>query len=188
MLELNFDPFPILTTERLILRRISLDDAEDLFVLRKNEDAMRYINKPLPKTVDEVIELINRMNEITERIQWAITLKTDKSFISAQTSLIGTIGYHRIEKEHYRAEVGYMIQPALWNKGITSEALAKVLDFGFNEMNLHSIEANINPSNEVSRKLLKKLNFIKEGYFKEDFFFDGKFWDSEIYSLLKKRN
>lgn len=178
MLELNFDPFPVFETDRLVLRKISMDDAEELFVLRTNQDAMRYINKPLPKSINEVKELINRMNEITERIQWAISLKDNPT-------LIGTIGYHRIEKEHYRAEVGYMILPKYWNKGITSEAMTKVLDFGFNEIGLHTIEANINPANEISQKLLKKFNFIKEGYFRESYFFDGTFLDSEIHSLVK---
>lgn len=178
MLELKFDPFPVLETERLVLRQLTLDDAPDLFALRTNEDAMKYINKPRPKEIAEIIALINRMNELTERIQWAITLKD-------QGKLFGTMGYHRVEKEHYRAEVGYMISPEYWGKGITSEALGKVLDYGFNGIGLHSIEANINPANEVSRKLLKKFNFVKEGYFKEDYYYDGIFLDSEIYSLLK---
>lgn len=179
MLELNFEPFPVLTTERLILRRISMEDAEELFMLRTNKEVMKYIGRPIPKAVEDVHELINNMNDNTVRIQWAIALKEKNKFI-------GTIGYHRIEKENYRAEVGYMIQYDYWNSGITSEALTRVLDFGFNEMNLHSIEANINPANDISRKVLKKFGFIKEGYFKENYFFDGKFFDTEIYSLMKK--
>src|SRR3954470_731092 len=103
MLEFNFsNPFPALETDRLMLRQVTLHDAEDMFSLRTNEDTMKYINKPKPKVVADVIELINRMNELTERIQWAITIKE-------QPKLIGTIGYHRVEKDHYRAEVGYMI-------------------------------------------------------------------------------
>ena len=179
MLELNFHPFPVLKTERLFLRKISIEDAQYLFELRTNDDAMKYINKPLPKSIEEIEALINRMNEITERIQWAIILKNDNKFI-------GTIGYHRVEKEHYRAEVGYMLHPEYWNTGLMSEALAGVIEFGFTDLNLHSIEANINPENDISRKLLKKFNFIKEGYFKEDYFYDGTFLDSEVYSLLKR--
>ena len=119
------------------------------------------------------------MNEITERIQWAIALKTENK-------IVGTIGYHRIEKEHYRAEVGYMLHPDYWNTGLMTEALKVIIDFGFDEMNLHSIEGNINPNNAVSRKILEKFGFVKEAYFKENYFFNGKFFDSEVYSLLKR--
>ena len=177
MLELNFEPFPILETGRLRLRKITLDDAPDIFVLRTNAEAMKYINKPRLNTIDDAIELINKMNEPV-RINWGITLKNENK-------VIGTIGYHRVEKEHYRAEIGYMLLPQFWNTGLMTEAITRVIDFGFNKMNLHSIEAIINPGNTVSRKLLQKFNFSKEAYFRENFFFDGKFLDSEVYSLVK---
>lgn len=178
MLELNFEPFPILETERMILKGVSMGDAEAMFELRSNPDAMKYIQKPLAKSIAEIHELINKMTDYSQRIQWAMTLKDGNKFI-------GTIGYHRIEKENYRAEIGYMLHPDYWNTGLMSEAIAKVIEYGFNKMKLHSIEAIINPANDVSRKTLKKFNFVKEGYYKENFFFDGKFYDSEIYSLLK---
>lgn len=177
MLELNFEPFPALETVRLKLRKISLDDAEDMFLLRTNKEAMKYIHKPKLNSIDDAKELIIKMND-PDRIQWGIALKTENTFI-------GTIGYHRIIKEHYRAEIGYMLHPDYWNTGMMSEALTAVIDFGLNKMNLHSIEAIINPGNSVSRMILKKYNFIKEAYFKENFFFEGKFLDSEVYSLLK---
>jgi ribosomal-protein-alanine N-acetyltransferase len=178
MVQLTFEPFPILETDRLILREISVKDVEDIYVLRTNEEAMKYINRPRLTSIDDAIELINKMNE-PDRVPWGITLKNE-------TKIIGTIGYHRIEKEHFRAEIGYMLDPVYWNTGLMSEAIAKVIEFGFNEMKLHSIEAIINPGNTVSRKILQKFNFVKEAYFKENFFFEGKFYDSEVYSLLKK--
>ncbi len=179
MLVLNFDPFPVLETKSMILRKVSIDDAEDMFLLRTNEDAMKYINKSLPKSMNEIHEMIARMNDNTMRIQWAMTLKADNK-------LIGTIGYHIIEKEHHRAEIGYMLHPSQWNKGLMSEAIQSVVDFGFNKLGLHSIEARINPANNASSKILQKHGFIKEGYFRESYLFEGKFYDSEIYGLLKK--
>ena len=180
MPEFNFDPFPVIETERLLLRKVSMDDAEDIFLLRTNEAAMKYINKPKLVSIDDAKELIKKMNE-PDRIQWGITLRKENK-------IIGTIGFHRIEKEHYRAEIGYMLHPDHWNTGIMSEAITKMIDHCFNKMQLHSIEAIINPDNDVSRKLLKKFGFIKEAYFKENFFFEGKFFDSEVYSLVKKVN
>ena len=179
MLELNLEPFPILETDRLALRKLSMEDAEELFHLRTNEDAMKYINKPRLKSIAEVQELITKMNDNSVRIQWAITLKKEDK-------IIGVIGFHRIEKEHYRAEIGYMLHPQYWNSGIMTEAITRVINYGFNDMKLHSMEAIINPANEVSRKILKNFKFIKEGYYKENYFFEGTFLDSEVYSLLKQ--
>ncbi len=179
MLVLNFNPFPILETKRMVLQRVSVDDAEDLFLLRTNEDAMKFINKALPKSIADIHELIAKMNDNSMRIQWAMALKTENK-------LIGTIGYHIIDKDHHRAELGYMLHPMQWNKGLMSEAIKAVIDFGFNELGLHSIEARINPANDASAKILMKHEFIKEGYFKESYLFEGTFFDSEIYGLLKK--
>ena len=180
MLELNFDPFPLLETERLLLRKVCLDDAEDMFLLRTNAQIMQYIHRARAASIEDAKELIKKMNE-PDRIQWGITLHNNDT-------LIGTIGYHSILKEHYRAEIGYMLHPGYWNKGLMSEAIAAVIDYGFNEMKLHSIEAIIDPANDVSRKTLQKFNFIKEAYFKENFFFVGNFLDSEVYSLLNGVN
>jgi ribosomal-protein-alanine N-acetyltransferase len=155
-----------------------MDDAEDILLLRSNDEAIKYIHKPKLKSVEEAIELIKIMNS-PDRIQWGITLKNENK-------VIGAIGYHRIIKENFRAEIGYMLYPDYWNTGIMTEAITKVIEYGFNEMKLHSIEAIINPANTVSRKILQKFNFSKEAYYKENFFFEGKFLDSEVYSLLKK--
>jgi [ribosomal protein S5]-alanine N-acetyltransferase len=182
MLELNFHPFPTIQTERLILRKITLEDAPEFFKARSAAESMKYIGKPLHKSVletEDLIKLILEGLEANTSVSWVISLKDNPKFI-------GNIGYHRIAKEHYRAEVGYMVLPEYWNKRIVKEALKAVLDFGFTKMNLHSIEAKINPHNIASRKLLTGAGFEKEAYFKEDYFFEGKFQDTEIYSLLNK--
>lgn len=181
MLQLNFNPFPTIETERSLLRRITTEDSEDFFYLRTNEEAMKYIDRPRPKSIKESNDLIVKMDDGIQQntaIGWGISLK-DKP------GLIGTISYHNIYTEHYRAEIGYMLSPAYWGTGIMSEAIKVVLDFGFNQMGLHSIEANVNPLNNVSKYLLKKFSFNQEAYFKQNYYFDGKFLDSEIYSLVK---
>ena len=177
MLELNFEPFPVIETERLMLRKISWNDAENIFALRADREVMKYIGRPIPKTVRDIEPLINAMNENTVRIQWGITLKENDG-------VIGTIGYHKIDTDNYRAEIGYLLGKDYWQTGLMSEAISSVIEYGFKQMQLHSIEAVITPGNEASRRLLKKFNFTKEGFFKENFFFEGKFWDSEVYSLL----
>ncbi len=182
MLQLNFPSFPILETERLILRPHALSDAETLFALRNNEDVMRFIHRERQKTVTEIEEFISNFNEGCKQGQhlaWVIALKENPN------QMIGSIGYWRTNLANYRAEIGYMLHPDYWRKGIISEALIKTIDFGFNEMKLHSIQANIDPENEASRQILIKHGFVKEAYFREDYYFQGEFLDSEIYSLLE---
>lgn len=182
MLTFNFDPFPTIETERLLLREVTLEDAPDFFTGRSDPKAMQYICKPLHKTVSETEDLIKQIKEnilANSAIAWAITLKEEGKFI-------GSISYHHIIPEHHRAEVGYMILPPYWKKGIASEALKAVLDHGFTKMKLHSIEAKIDPRNIDSANVLKKNNFVREAYYKEDYLYEGKFLDTEIYSLLTK--
>ncbi|RYG16933.1 MAG: N-acetyltransferase [Chitinophagaceae bacterium] len=183
MLTFNFNQFPIIHTERLLLREHSINDAGTLFKIRRNIDVMQYIHREQPQTIEEVETLITAINngfEQRQTIAWVICLKENPS------EMIGSIGYWRTNLANYRAEIGYMISPEYWRKGLVSEALRATVDFGFEEMNLHSIHGNIDPSNEASRRILVKHGFVKEGYFKEDHYFNGKFLDSEIYSLLKK--
>jgi len=180
MLEVNFDPFPVLETDRLILRRIVLDDAEDYFTLRNNVDAMKYVCKPLHATVDETKEKILRINEMinfNDGIGWAVCLKPGNQ-------MIGTVSFHKLIKKHYRAEVGYMLHPKLWGQGIITESVKTIIDFGFDQLKLHSIEAHIDPENKRSEEVLKKCGFIREAYFKENYYFNGKFLDTAVFSLI----
>jgi ribosomal-protein-alanine N-acetyltransferase len=181
MLNTDFTVFPILYTERLILKEITDKDASVLFEMRRDPEIMKYIDRPIPKSIDDIHELIQKMEIMKskgEGISWGIFKKENLEVN------IGNIGLYRIIAEHYRAEVGYMLNIGNYQQGIMFEAIQKVIEFGFTNMKLHSIEANINPENIASRKLLEKAGFIREAYFKENFYFNGKFTDSEIYSLL----
>lgn len=181
MLEVNFSPFPVIKTKRLLLRCIEMKDAPELLFLRGSDKTMQYIDREKLINVEEAEALIQKILdslETNEGIMWCITL------LDKPETLIGTIGHWRLIKQHYRAEVGYMLHPDHWNKGIMKEALLAVIDYGFNVMKLHSIEAHINPANVSSAALLERCGFIREAYFKEDFFFKGAFIDSAIYSLL----
>jgi ribosomal-protein-alanine N-acetyltransferase len=131
-------------------------------------------------TIQDALDLIKKMADSltnNDGISWAVTLKDDGK-------LIGTIGFWRMMKEHYRAEIGYMLHPQFQGKGIMQEAMTIVLDYGFNTMKLHSVEANVNPANTASIKFLERNRFQREAYFKENFYYGGKFLDSAIYSLL----
>ncbi|MES2454677.1 MAG: GNAT family N-acetyltransferase [Bacteroidota bacterium] len=181
MLNIEFKIQPILETERLILRQQTISDAAALFALRTNPQVMRYIDRNSPKDIREseaAIQAVNAGLSNGSSLIWAITLKTSPN------KMVGNVGFWRTDLFNHRAELGYMLLPDHWRNGILSEALASVLNFGFKEMGLHSICANINPDNNASRQLLIKHSFVKEAYFRQDYYFNGKFLDSEIYGLL----
>ena len=181
MLSPNFSPFPELITERLELKKITTDHAADLFDMRSHKEVMKYIDRPVAQSIDEasaLIKVITDRLESNDGITWGIFTK------EKPTKLIGTVGFWQMQKEHYRAEIGYMLHPSLQGKGFMQEAIAEVLHYGFSVMQLHSVEANVNPDNNASKKLLSKLGFVQEAYFKENYFANGRFVDSAIYSLL----
>lgn len=182
MITINFSPFQNLETERLLLRRVSVEDVHEVLALRGNPETMKYIPRPIIKTIEEAMEHINMINDKIDAnigINWAITLK-------GSTKLIGIIGHYRIQPENHRSEIGYMILPEYNGKGITTEAIKAVINYGFEQMQLHSIEAVIDPENSASEKVLQKNGFVKEAHILENELWEGKFWDTVIYSLLRR--
>src|SRR6185369_39553 len=156
-------------------------DKEDMFTMRSNPEWMHFIPRPLATTVNEAVELIDKMNtaiENKELINWGIALKETNV-------LIGMVGFVKIHKEHYRAEIGYLLNGNFHKKGIMHEAVQAVIAYGFTHMNLHSIEAIVNPENIRSANVLERNGFRKEAHFKENFFHRNVFEDTVMYGLLK---
>lgn len=185
MADPGFFPFPEITTDRLLLRRMSLSDAPRLFSLRADKTVMAYIDRELMKSQQEAETLLQQIDELYnkgEGLLWVITEQREPE------KLIGTIGYWHILKAHYRAELGYILDPAYWRKGIMTEAVQAIIPYAFGPMQMHSIEARINPDNQASAALLEKNGFVREAYYKEDYFFRGQFMDTAVYSLLVPRN
>jgi ribosomal-protein-alanine N-acetyltransferase len=181
MLKLRFQPFPELVTERLLLRQLNLADAPEIFFLRSDKKALQFVGREPAKSVKEAeayIKVINQNVKENEAILWGIALR------SKPGTIIGTICYWQMQKENYRTEIGYMLNPEYWQKGIMKEGLQKVLEYGFNSLKLHSIEARVHPDNKASVALLESAGFNKEGHFKEDFYFRGRFEDTLVYAKL----
>lgn len=180
MLVCNFTPFPVLTTSRLRLRPLFAADAPQLLRLRSDQQVMTYLDRPSMKSEEEALGMIERIQKDIDNndgVTWAIALKEDPV-------MIGTIGFWRISKENHRAEIGYMILPEFQGKGLMQEAMTAVINCGFNQYHFHSIEANVNPANAASIGILERNQFIREAYHRENYYYDGKFLDSAIYSLL----
>lgn len=115
MLELNFSPFPELRTERLLLRKLVKADGPQMLFLRSDDKVMQYIDREKTKHWKKQSFLLERLNaavDANESIMWAIAMANDPA------TLIGTICYWRMQLQHYRAEVGYVLHPGYWNRGI----------------------------------------------------------------------
>lgn len=176
-----FVDFPNFETKRLYFTEFVKGDAEELFKMRSDEKVLKYLDRDPHKSVKESELMIEKMISTynsKEGINWIIRGKDT-------LNIIGYIGYWRLVRENLRAEIGYAMKPEYWGNGYMKESLTKVIEFGFKEFCLHSIEANVNPDNAKSIKLLEKFGFKREAYFKEDYFYNGKFLDSAIYSLLE---
>ena len=176
-----FDIYPRLETERLLLEEITINDAQDLYEIRSDSKVMKYFDREMHKKIDDTLEMIEEIKKSFKEkngITWIMKEKDSKK-------VIGYLGFWRLIRDKVRGEIGYALKPAYWNKGFMKESLIKIIGFGFNEFGLHSIEANVNPENINSIKSLERIGFKKEAYFREDYFFQGKFLDSVIYSLLE---
>lgn len=181
MLQPNFNPFPEIKTARLELLALETAHAPDMFALRTNLQAMQYLGKPIPTSIDEIYPLLatikTAVNENTG-ITWGIKLQS-------KNAIIGTMGFHKIYTQHYRAEIGYMMLPEFWGNGYMSEVMEAVLKYAFETLKLHSIEAVVEPNNEKSIALLTKFGFVKEAHFRENFCLNGVFSDTAVYSLIR---
>jgi len=183
MLQINFKPFPELESTRLKLRKVNETDVKEVFILRSDAGVMKYIPRPLAKDFQDAlnhIEVINRGLAANQSINWAITEK-------GKDKLIGMICLVNLQLENYRTEIGYILNPQYQGKGIADEALKTVIDYAFNTLNFHSLEALIDPLNTASENLLKRNNFVKEAHFKEKTFYNGEFLDDVIYSLIRPK-
>jgi ribosomal-protein-alanine N-acetyltransferase len=161
-----FDKFPILETERLILREITADDVEGIIAMYGDTETM------------EIIEWCAQIFRDKSGLRWGITLK-------GNDNLIGTCGYHYWLPQHRRAEIGYDLARQYWRQGIMTEAARVMLQFGFERMNLYRIEADVTVGNDASAALLEKLNFKREGLWRHRVFARQQFWDLRQFGLLK---
>lgn len=180
---MNFNAFPVLTTGHLRLREIQPSDAEALFDYFSRDEVTEFFDLPTFKTLDEAHNLVKMWEEryaMKDTIRWAICLKKQPD------KLIGTCGFHNFATEHFRAEIGYELHPDFWQKGLMTEAISTIIQFGFTTLQLNRIEAFIDPANLVSRKLLGKVGLISEGVLHDYFFEKERFVDGEIFALLRK--
>ncbi|MGK4568311.1 GNAT family N-acetyltransferase [Flavobacterium sp. 3HN19-14] len=169
-----------LTTSRLLLKSITPDLIKEIFRHQSEKGIIAFFETDADG-YDRLKSMYEKGME-THRLSLFYFLIHDK--ISGK--VIGECGFHSWNKTHDRAELFYNLKnDSDKKKGLMTEALEAVLDFGFNELQLHRIEALIAAYNIPSVKLVQRYGFTKEGTMREDYIVDGKYENSECYSLLK---
>jgi [ribosomal protein S5]-alanine N-acetyltransferase len=155
MLNRTFTPFPILTTERLTLRQLVINDEQEIFTLRSDNEINKYLDRKRAKTIDDARSFIDKISENIHKndsVYWAITF-SDKNI------LIGTICLFGFSDENDKCEIGYELLTNFQGQGIMREALEKVIDYAFNTIKVKKIEAFFHRDNQRSIKLLEKFSF-----------------------------
>jgi [ribosomal protein S5]-alanine N-acetyltransferase len=181
MLQLNFLPFPIIRTERLVLRHVGPADLKQIHFLRSDSMVLSYINKTPSQSLEEsagFIEKINAQEKKGECITWGITRKDNPW-------LIGSICFWNIDPVRDRAEVGYSLHPAFHNQGLMNETLGKIVEYGFETMKLEAIEAYTNEKNLASRRLLEKNRFTRDAALELEKLGKEEPADATIYTLYR---
>ena len=180
----DFSYFPVLETERLRLRKLSDADADQILALYSDPEATRYlIIEPPCNTREDAIRMIDWMQSWFDNqaaARWGITLR------EGGDSVIGTIGFHYLERTHRRCDLGYDLLPIYWNRGYVTEAARAVVGWCFENLNLHRVQADCTAGNIGSERVLEKVGFTLEGIWRENTFEHGQFVSLKQYGLLRR--
>ncbi len=182
MTTFDFTSFPLLETDRLILRQLIANDAQAVFEIRNDYQVTKYNIGDAYNNIREAQTLIRNIqtefdNEKT--VRWGIVLKP-------QNKVVGMVGFNYWDQQDHRASIGFDLRQDHWRRGIMSEAVHEVLRFGFEDMRINRIEADASLYNVGSITLLRKVGFLQEGIQREQYYEDGNYHDLALFALLKR--
>ncbi|WP_156314025.1 GNAT family N-acetyltransferase [Lysinibacillus sp. ZYM-1] len=168
---------PILKTERLLLRPVTTQDIEAMFVYASRDSVARYVTWQAHTSIEDTkafVTLILSGYQQGNHLLWGIEYCG---------TLIGTIDFVTINDTHKFAEIGYVLSEDYWNKGITTEATKKLIDFGFKELNLVRIQARCFEENIGSQKVMEKSGMQFEGLLRKSMFVKEQYQNVKIYAI-----
>lgn len=169
-----------LDTDDLHLRPLDMSDDEGMYEILSDVQSMKYwSNKPV-NDIEEARQFLREDLESDANgnsLCWAITFK-------GQDQLIGKCILFNFSPKNYRAEIGFILNRKYWRRGLMRQALEALIDFAFNDLNLHRLEADTDTENAGSMALLESLGFKREGLFRERWYVYDQWADSVMYGLL----
>jgi ribosomal-protein-alanine N-acetyltransferase len=173
--------FEIIETARLILKGLSPQEMNSVFEKHSKPEIKKILGHRSEKDFEKEEAKYKKGYSCYNR-SFMLFLITDK----ASEKIIGRCGIHNWNAEHSRAEIGYIMEDENYKrKGLMSEALAAVIEYGFTKLNLHRIEALVGTENIPSLRLMEKFNFTKEGLLRQHYYINNKYEDSIIFSKLQ---
>lgn len=173
---------PVIETERLRLRMLNDTDVPALFEIFSDPEVMRYWSSAPMRSIDEASQLLAEIGSGFRSgtlYEWGIAQRADDA-------VIGTCTLFHIDSRNRRAEIGYALRSSHWGRGFMIEAAGALIDFSFDKLALHRLEADVDPNNTASLVLLERLGFEREGYSRERWLIDGKAYDSILLGLLRR--
>lgn len=179
---INFTPFSSIETENLILRRMDYNDIKDLFEMRRNPQMNEYTDTKIEESMDETKAYIDKMNKGIDENKWIIWAIQHKQL----NKVIGSISIWNINEEEASGELGYGMIPDFQGKGLMKESLLKVVEYGFNVVNLKELNAYTEKNNAKSIKLLKRCNFDEIDRVDEEGYFNNRVYSMIVYRLENK--
>ena len=174
---------PVLETARLRLRRFSIDDAVDMYEYASDQLVTKHVFWSPHASLNATMEFLNRHVQLVQNSEvcsWAVEHKADRK-------MIGTCGFVWWRPEHGKAEIAYAISRKYWNQGLTSEAVAAGIDWGFETLKLNRIEARCMPENVASERVMQKCGMRCEGTMRQTMLVKGKYIDLKMYAILKEQ-
>lgn len=177
-----FKDLPILETDRLILRRVALNDVDDMYHYGSDEEVAKYTSWYIHKNKEDTLVFIRYLLEKYNNqaiAPWGIEEKASGKFI-------GTIGFVSWDMKNSRAEIGYALSRNFWNRGLMSEAASKIIWFGFQEMGLVRIEARCHLENTGSSRVMEKVGMTFEGILRKHFYAKGIHEDVRMYAVIRE--
>lgn len=173
--------FPTINANRVSLRWISEEDVDALHRIFSHPEVMRYWGAPPLADRNAAVKLMEEIHDgfrQEKNLKWGIARRTDDA-------LIGTATLFNLNLDNHRAEIGYGLDRAHWGMGYMNEALQALLEFAFEELALHRIEADVDPRNTASIRTVERLGFQREGYLRERWQVNGEIQDTVFYGLLR---
>lgn len=176
-----FEPLT-LTTQRLTLRPLRHEDVQPLFAIWSDVDAMRYFSFPA----------MTHLDQATDRLARALKRSAEgEDFICAVESsttgeVFGDCALFHPDEQSRRVEIGFCLNPKHWGSGYMTEAASALIEHAFGALNMRRIEADIDPRNVASARLLERLGFVREGLLRERWLVGEEVSDSLLYGLLER--
>lgn len=176
------DRLPTLETPRVRLRWLEPGDAPQLFAIFGHPEVMRYWSHLPIGTLAEAAAIVDEVHACFAKrshFQWGIALREDDR-------VIGTCTLFSLDAKNRRAELGYTLARDRWGQGLAGEAVGRVIDYAFGDLRLRRLEADVDPRNAGSVKLLERLGFVREGRLRERWHVGDEIQDADFYGLLAR--